>query len=175
MDFLPLKLIHNVKYSCSKSQFIVKIERNKILVFTKDCLAEFFLSGNWQKFIHAKLINFANFWPRKTFYSITLNSIFFWEFSISVTYVKTFTGVPDHIRSFCNCWKLLIFSQKSVSGMLIYQFANKLKYLIGCWISHDFPLNNVLTWFVISRTYEFKMSFRFSLSFILFSKFSTKI
>ena len=88
MDFLPLKVIHDVKYSCWKPQFIGKIERNKILVFTKVCLAEFFLSGNLQKFIHAKLKNFANFWPHKTFYSITvqisklvnLNSIFFENF-----------------------------------------------------------------------------------------------
>ena len=100
---------------------------------------------------------------------------FFWEFSMCVTYVKTFAGVPDHICSFCNCWTLLTSSQKSVSGMLMNQLANSLKYLIGCWISHDFTLKNVLTWFVISRTCEFKMSFRFSLSFIHFSKFSTKI
>ena len=97
---------------------------------------------------------------------------FFWEFSMCVTYVKTFAGVPDHICSVCNRWT---FYQKSVSEMLMYQLANNLKYLIGCWISHDFTLKNVLTWFVISRTCEFKMSFRFSLSFIHFSKFSTKI
>ena len=89
---------------------------------------------------------------------------FFWEFSVCVTYVKTFSGVPDHICSFCNCWTLLTFSQKSVSGMLMYQLANNLKYLIGCWISHNFTFKNVLTWFVISRTCELKMSFRFSLS-----------
>ena len=100
---------------------------------------------------------------------------FFWEFSMCVTYVKTFSGAPDHICSFCNCWTLLTFSQKSFSGMLMYQLANNLKYLIGCWISHNFTLKNVLTWFVISRTCEFKMSFRFSLSFIHFSKSSTKI
>ena len=97
---------------------------------------------------------------------------FFWEFSMCVTYVKTFAGVPDHICSVCNRWT---FYQKSVSEMLMYQLANNLKYLIGCWISHDFTLKNVLTWFVISRTCEFKMSFRFSLSFIHFSKFSAKI
>ena len=100
---------------------------------------------------------------------------FFWEFSMCVTHVKTFAGVPDHICSFCNCCTLLTSPQKSVSGMLMYQLANSLKYLIGCWISHDFTLKNVLTWFVISRTCKFKMSFRFSLSFIYFSKFSTKI
>ena len=85
LDFLRLKVIHNVKYSCWKSQFIGKIERNKILVFTKVCLAESFLGDNLQKLIHAKLKNFVNFWPHKTFYSITvqisklvnLNSIFF--------------------------------------------------------------------------------------------------
>ena len=169
MDFLPSKVIHNVEYSCWKPQCIGKIESNKILVFTKVCLAEFFLSGNLQKFIHAKLKNFANFWPHKTFYSITvqisklvnLNSIFFWEFSMCVTYVKTFAGVPDHICSVCNRWTLLTFSQKSVSEMLMYQFINNLKYLIGCWISHDFTFKNVLIWFVISRTCELKMSFGF--------------
>ena len=85
LDFLRLKVIHNVKYSCWKPQFIGKIERNKILVFTKVCLAESFLGDNLQKLIHAKLKNFANFWPHKTFYSITvqisklvnLNSNFF--------------------------------------------------------------------------------------------------
>ena len=100
---------------------------------------------------------------------------FFWEFSICVLYVKTFAGVPDHVCSFCICWTLLTFSQKSVSGMLMFQLANNLKCLIGCWISHDFTLKSVLTWFVISRTCEFKMSFQFSLSFVHFSKFSTKI
>ena len=108
----------------------------------------------------------------KTFYSITvqisklvnLNSIFFWEFSLCVTYVKTFAGVPDHICTVCNRWTLLTFSQKSVSEMLMYQLANNLKYLIGCWISHDFTFKNVLIWFVISRTCELKMSFWFSLS-----------
>ena len=89
---------------------------------------------------------------------------FFWEFSMCVTYVKTFAGVPDHICSVCNRWTLLTFYQKSVSEMLMYQLANNLKYLIGCWISHDFTFKNVLTWFVISRTCELKMSFRFSLT-----------
>ena len=54
----------------------------------KVCLPEFLLSGNLQKFIYAKLKNFANFWPHKTFYSITvqisklvdLNLIFFENF-----------------------------------------------------------------------------------------------
>ena len=82
---------------------------------------------------------------------------FFWEFSICVTYVKTFAGVPDHICWFCNCWKLLTFSQKSVKGMLMYQLANNLEYLIGCWISHGFTLKHVFTWFVVSRTCQFKM------------------
>ena len=94
MDFLPLKVIHDVKYSCWEPQFIGKIERNKILVFTKACLAEFFLSGKLQKLIHAKLKHFANFWPHKTFDSISaqisklinLNSISFSEFSMCVTY-----------------------------------------------------------------------------------------
>ena len=116
----------------------------------------------------------------KTFYSITvqisklvnLNSIF----SMCITYVKTFAGVPGHICSFCNCWTLSTFSQKSVCGMLMYQLANNLKYLTGCWMLHNFILKNVLTWFVISRTCEFKMSFRFTLSFVHFSKdFLTKI
>ena len=100
---------------------------------------------------------------------------FFLEFSMCATYVKTFASVPDHKCSFCNCWTLLTFSQKSVSGMLMYQLANDLKYLIGCSISHEFVLKNVLKWFVISRTCEFKMSFQLSLSFIHFSIFSTKI
>ena len=99
----------------------------------------------------------------------------FWEFFICVTYVKTFAGVTDHICSFCNYWILLTFSQKSVSGMLMHQLANNLKYMIGCWISHYFTLKNVLPWFSISRNCELKMSFRFSLSFIHFSKFFTKI
>ena len=43
LDFLPLKVIHGVKYSCLKSQFIGKVERSRILVFTKVCLAESFL------------------------------------------------------------------------------------------------------------------------------------
>ena len=89
LDFLPLKVMHDVKYSCWKQQFIGKIERNKVLVFTKVCLTEYFLSGNFQKFIHAKLKNFANFWPCKTFCSIkvqisklvNLNPIFFENFS----------------------------------------------------------------------------------------------
>ena len=46
LDFLPIKVIHATKYSSWKPQFIGKIERNTILVFTKVCLAEFFLSGN---------------------------------------------------------------------------------------------------------------------------------
>ena len=98
LDFLPLKVIHDVKYSCWKLQFIGKIERNKILVFTKVCLAQFFLSGNLQKFIHAKLKNFANFWPHKTFYSITvqisklinLNSNFFENFLCASRMSKLF-------------------------------------------------------------------------------------
>ena len=98
LDFLPLKVIHDVKYSCWKPQFIGKIERNKILVFTKVCLAQFFLSGNLQKFIHAKLKNFANFWPHKTFYSITvqisklinLNSNFFENFLCASRMSKLF-------------------------------------------------------------------------------------
>ena len=72
LDFLPLKVIYDVKYSCWKPEFIVKIERNKILVFTKVCLTEFFLSGKLQKFIHAKLKYSANFWSHKTFHSITV-------------------------------------------------------------------------------------------------------
>ena len=85
LDFLSLKVIHDVKYTCWKPQFIGKIERNKIFVFTKGCLAEFFLSGNLQMFIHAKRKTFANFWLHKTFHSIrvqlsklvNLNSDFF--------------------------------------------------------------------------------------------------
>ena len=67
---------------------------------------------------------------------------FFGEFSMCVTYVNTFAGVPDHIFWFCNCWTLLTFSQKSVNGMLMYQVANNLTYLIGCWIPDDFTLKN---------------------------------
>ena len=71
-----------------KPLFIGKIERNKILVFMKVCLAEFFFSCNLKKFIHEKLKNFSNFWLHKTFYSITvqisklvnLNSNFFENF-----------------------------------------------------------------------------------------------
>ena len=70
LDSLPLKVIHYKKYSYWKPQFIGKIERNKILVLTKVYLAQFFLSGNLQKFIHAELKDFANVWPHKTFYSI---------------------------------------------------------------------------------------------------------
>ena len=85
---IPFQVIHDVKYLCWKPQFIGKIERNKILVFTKVYLAQFLLSGNLEKFIHAKLKNFANFWHHNTFYSITvqisklvnLNSIFFENF-----------------------------------------------------------------------------------------------
>ena len=88
LDFLPFKVMHDVKYSFLQSQSISKIERNKILVFTKVCLEEYFLSGNLRQFIHAKLKNFANFWPHKTFYCITvqisklvdLNYIFFENF-----------------------------------------------------------------------------------------------
>ena len=88
LDFLPLKVIHGIKCSCLKPQSIGKMERSKILVFTKVCLAESFLICNLRKFIHAKLKNFANFWPHKTFYNITLqisklvdlNSIFFENF-----------------------------------------------------------------------------------------------
>ena len=50
LDFLPLKVIHDVKYSCWKPHSIGKIERNKILVFTEICLAQYFLSGNLQVF-----------------------------------------------------------------------------------------------------------------------------
>ena len=71
LDFLPLKVKHDIKYSCGKPQFIDKIDINNILVFTKVYLAEFFLSGNLQKFIHAKLKNFVNFWPL-TFDSMTV-------------------------------------------------------------------------------------------------------
>ena len=96
LDFVPLKVIHDVKYSCWKPQFIGKIERNKILVFTKVCFAEFFLSSHFQKFTHAKLKNFANFWPHKTFYSITvqiskllnLYSIFFENFPCASRMLK---------------------------------------------------------------------------------------
>ena len=98
LDFLPLKVIHDVKYSCWKLQFLGKIERNKTLVFTKICLAEFFRSSNLQKFIHAKLKNFASFWPPKTFYSITvqisklvnLNSNFFENFPCASHMSKLF-------------------------------------------------------------------------------------
>ena len=72
LDFLPLKVIYDMKHSCWKPQFIAKIERCNFLVFTKVLLAELFLSGNLQKFIHAKLQNFANLQPHKTFYSITV-------------------------------------------------------------------------------------------------------
>ena len=61
--------MHEVKYSCWKPQFIGKIERIKILAFTKVCLTEFFFCDNLQKFIYAKLKNFANFLPHETFYS----------------------------------------------------------------------------------------------------------
>ena len=46
LDFLTLKVAHYIEYSCWKLQLIGKIEANKILVFTKVFLAEFFLSGN---------------------------------------------------------------------------------------------------------------------------------
>ena len=51
LDFLPLKVIHDVKYSCWRPQFFGKTERNKILVFTKVSLTGFFLSCNFLKFI----------------------------------------------------------------------------------------------------------------------------
>ena len=60
-DFLPLKVIHDVKCSCWKLQLIRKIERNETLVFTKVCDAEYFLSDNLQNFIHSKLKNLTNF------------------------------------------------------------------------------------------------------------------
>ena len=74
LDFLPLKVIYDIKYSCWKPQFIDKIGKNKILGFTKVYLAEFFLSGNLQKFIHAKLKNFANFWAHKMSTVLQYNS-----------------------------------------------------------------------------------------------------
>ena len=66
LDFLPLKVMHNIKYSCSKPQFIGKIESNKILVFTKICLIEIFLSGYSitvpiSKLVNLKLNFFENF------------------------------------------------------------------------------------------------------------------
>ena len=59
LDFLPLKVTHDIKYSCWKPQYIGNIERNKILVFTKVFLAEFVLSGNLQISFMQKY--FANF------------------------------------------------------------------------------------------------------------------
>ena len=96
LDFLPFKVIHDIKYSYWKPQFIGKIERNKILVLTKVCLTEFFLSGNLQKFIHAMVKYFAKFWSFKTFYSITvqisklvnLNSNFFENFPCALRMPK---------------------------------------------------------------------------------------
>ena len=119
------------------------------MVFKKVCLAEFYLSSNSKKFIHVKLKTFANFWPQKSWYGIRVKTgksefNFFWEFSMCAMYVKTFAVAPDHIHSFCNCWTLLTFSQKSVSEILMYQLANDLKYLIGCWISHGFTLKMFL-------------------------------
>ena len=126
-----------------------------------------FASQNFSLVAICKSLSMQDFkilqiWPHKTFYSITvqvlkllnLKSIFFWEFSMCVTYVNTFAGVPDHICWFCNRWTLLTFSQKYVNGMLMYQLANNLKYLISCWVSHDFTLKNVLTWFVITRLHD---------------------
>ena len=141
------------------------------MVFTKVCLSEFFLSGNLQIFGLTRLSTALQY----KFQNGKSEFNFFWEFWMWVTYIKTFAGAPDHICSFCNFWTLLTFSQKPVSGMLIYQLAINLKYMIGCWISHNFTFKNVLTWFVISKTCEFKMSFRFPLSFIYFSKLSAKI
>ena len=148
------------------------------MVFTKVSLTEIFLSGNFQMFFHAELTNFANFWPLQNFLQyFSTNSKtgktefkFFWDFSMCTTYVKTFASIPDDTCSFCNCWTQLTFSQKFVSRMLMYQLANNLKYVIGCWISYDFLLKNVLTWFFIGRTCEFKIWYRFSLPFIHFSK-----
>ena len=115
MDFLPSKVIHNVEYSCWKPQCIGKIESNKILVFTKVCLAELFLSDNLQKFIHAKLKNFANFWPHKTFYSITvqisklvnLNSIFLENFPCGLhmsKHLQMHLITYDHFVIVQHCW-----------------------------------------------------------------------
>ena len=154
MAFLPIKVIHDVKYSRWKPQFVGKIERNKNLVFTKLCLAKFFLIGNLQKFIHVQLKKFANFWPRKTFYSITaqiskltnLNSIVIENFPCPSRMSKFLQVyliihvIDDRLVMFCNWWTLLTFSQKSVSGMIMYRLANNLNYLIGCWISHGFTL-----------------------------------
>ena len=142
LDFLPLKVIYDAKYSCWEPQFIDKIKRNKDLVFTKDCLPELYPSSNLQKFIHAKLKTFAKFWPYKTFYSIivqvsklvNLNSIVFIDFLCA------------------SCMSKL--------------FQVNITY---------FTLKNVLIWFFISRTCEFKILFWFSFSFIHLNKFLTKI
>ena len=117
MDFLPLRVTHDVKYSCWKPQYIGNIERNKILVFTKVFLAEFVLSGNLQNFIHAKI--FCKFLTLQNFlqyYSTNFKTgkselifFFFGEFLNCLTYVKTFVGVPDYICLFYNCWTLLTF------------------------------------------------------------------
>ena len=168
LDFLPLKVIHDVKYSCWRPQFFGKTERNKILVFTKVSLTGFFLSCNFLKFILVFGLTNSTVQISKLEKS---EFKFSWEFSMCVMYVKTFAGVPDHICSFCNCWTLLTFSQISVGVILMYQLANTIKHLTGCWISHDFTFKNVFIWFVISRTCEFRLSFRFSLFFIHFSKF----
>ena len=153
--------LKEIKFWCSRK--FASRNFSIVAIFKSSSMQNFLASQNFLQYYS------TNFKTGKSEFN------FFWEFSMCVTYVKTFAGVPDHICSFCNCWTLLIFSQKSVSGMLMYQLANNLKYLIGCWISHDFTFKKVLTWFVIRRTCEFKRPFRFSLAFILFSKFSTKI
>ena len=66
LDFLPLKGMHDIKYSCSKPQFIGKIGRNKVLVFAKVCLEDIFLSGYSitvpiSKLVNLKLNFFENF------------------------------------------------------------------------------------------------------------------
>ena len=115
LDFLTLKVIHDVKYSCWKPQFIGEIERNKILVFTKVCFAEFFQRGNLQKFVHAKLKNFENFRPHKSFYSITvqisklvnLNSSFFETFPSASRMSKplqVYLITYAHFVIVENCW-----------------------------------------------------------------------
>ena len=153
--------LKEIKFWCSRK--FASRNFSIVAIFKSSSMQNFLASQNFLQYYS------TNFKTGKSEFK------FFWEFSMWVRSVKTFAGVPDHIWLPCNCWTLLIFSQKSFSGMLMYQLANNLKCLIGCWISHDFTLKNVLTWFVISRTCEFKMSFRFSLSFIHFSKSSTKI
>ena len=113
---------------------------------SKNLSYRIFFSGNLQKFIQGKRKIFSSFWPHKTFYSITvqlpklvnLNSNFFENFPCPSRMSKLLQVFLHHIYLFCNCWTLFTFSQKSVCGMLMYQVANNLKYLIGCWISHGF-------------------------------------